>query len=601
MTIKYIEIENFKTFADKVHIDLTHPAVLIGPNNAGKTSVIQALSLWSRGIKAWFEKKGEPRSKERRERISAGLNRLNIVDVPVSETRFFWNATRVRKANTPIELKINLGIEQQGITRDCRLIFTYSNPEVIYCKPCPETTDNDEVLRIAAQLDFHLLYPMSGIMSGVSADTEESLLPEGRIDVLLGQGQTAQVLRNLCYKVIENDKKNNHTDWLEICNLIKKLFLVELNPPIFNETRGILVMDYKQPSVDKNLDISLAGRGLQQVLLILAYLYGHKKSILLVDEPDAHLEILRQRQIYEILKDTAEKNGSQVVIATHSEVILEDAVDTNLSFLLNGTAVNLAKKQDMKNALRSFGIEHYYNAKIKPSILYVEGSTDIEMLRALAQKLKHPAAAILDDRLNCYYTQNIASEDSLDNRLERASGAYLNYKAHYHTLKNFVPELKAIALFDGDGLDKKDEINETLAILYWKNYELENYFISPQVLMNFAKNYFSKEYSAEPLFESSYLHTFQEIMNNILLDMVFSDDESQLAEFNQASLALQRTLLKNIKMSLLTEKVFQQFAQKTQQPLLLNKGQFYQLVSYADLNETKELKEKLDLLVNYLQ
>jgi AAA15 family ATPase/GTPase len=38
--IRYVEIENFKTFSHMVHIDLGQPAVLIGPNNAGKTSVI---------------------------------------------------------------------------------------------------------------------------------------------------------------------------------------------------------------------------------------------------------------------------------------------------------------------------------------------------------------------------------------------------------------------------------------------------------------------------------------------------------------------------------------------------------------------------------
>ena len=49
--LRYIEIENFKTFEGKIRIELGHPAVLIGPNNAGKTSVIQALALWNRGIK----------------------------------------------------------------------------------------------------------------------------------------------------------------------------------------------------------------------------------------------------------------------------------------------------------------------------------------------------------------------------------------------------------------------------------------------------------------------------------------------------------------------------------------------------------------------
>ena len=35
-----------------------------------------------------------------------------------------------------------------------------------------------------------------------------------------------------------------------------------------------------------------------QMLLVFAYLYSHKRSVLLVDEPDAHLEILRQKQVF---------------------------------------------------------------------------------------------------------------------------------------------------------------------------------------------------------------------------------------------------------------------------------------------------------------
>ncbi|MEI6391400.1 MAG: AAA family ATPase, partial [Verrucomicrobiota bacterium] len=40
--LHYVEIENFKRYAERQHIDLDHPAVLIGPNNCGKTSVLQA-------------------------------------------------------------------------------------------------------------------------------------------------------------------------------------------------------------------------------------------------------------------------------------------------------------------------------------------------------------------------------------------------------------------------------------------------------------------------------------------------------------------------------------------------------------------------------
>lgn len=48
--LHYLEIENFKRFGDKQRIELDHPAVLIGPNNCGKTSAIQALALWSQAV-----------------------------------------------------------------------------------------------------------------------------------------------------------------------------------------------------------------------------------------------------------------------------------------------------------------------------------------------------------------------------------------------------------------------------------------------------------------------------------------------------------------------------------------------------------------------
>jgi AAA15 family ATPase/GTPase len=41
----YIEIENFKGFGEKQRIELDHPAVLIGPNNSGKTTAIQSLGV----------------------------------------------------------------------------------------------------------------------------------------------------------------------------------------------------------------------------------------------------------------------------------------------------------------------------------------------------------------------------------------------------------------------------------------------------------------------------------------------------------------------------------------------------------------------------
>lgn len=586
--INYVEIEKFKTFDEKIRIDFGHPAVLIGPNNAGKTSVIQALALWSRGIRAWREKKGQPRQKTKRERLSAGINRLNLFELPVQDTRQLWKDTRVSKNNKSIQFGITVGLNVNGAVKPCKVMFTRRDSETIYCRPDASIVDDEELLDQASKLKFNLLYPMSGI------ESQETLLQEGRINVLMGQGQTAQVLRNLAYMIKENDD----ADWGRICRLIEKLFLVKLKDPVFNEVNGILELSYQEGGIARDLDISMSGRGLQQMLLILTYLYSHKRSVLLIDEPDAHLEILRQRQVYAILKDIAAENRCQVIIATHSEVILDDAVDTNLTLLIGGTSVDMAKENDMKASLRSIGIEHYYKARVHPRILYVEGSSDIDILKAFAKKLDHPASGILDGRLNCYYVQDVSPEDTLEAQLERSSGFYEKPKRHFHLIRRFVPEFKGLAILDSDGRTTSPTAENGLMVDYWENYEIENYFITYDVLVRFVDQYYEKE---AVLFKPAQHRIFVETLNECLLEKIFVGDTSQLEEFLKASKSFQRTVLRNTKMSLFAENVFRKFSEKQKQPILLNKGEFYLLVEFVKPRDiSEEVVGKLDMIVSQL-
>ena len=94
--LHYLEIENFKRFGDRQRIELDHPAVLIGPNNCGKTTAMQAIALWSQAVRTWHGTKGKAPP---RERTSTSLNQLSIVSVPVQRTRYFWHRTHVRRGN----------------------------------------------------------------------------------------------------------------------------------------------------------------------------------------------------------------------------------------------------------------------------------------------------------------------------------------------------------------------------------------------------------------------------------------------------------------------------------------------------------------------
>jgi energy-coupling factor transporter ATP-binding protein EcfA2 len=357
--LHYIEIENFKSFGTRQRIELDHPAVLIGPNNCGKTSAIQALALWSQAVKTWYDVRKDSSAKER---TATALNRLNIVAVPVQRTRFFWHNTNVRAGTKDIALTLTVGIEFKGRVVALPMRFRNQGDELVYCTPDESVAADLDFLKYAARINVELLYPMSGL------ETEEPILQPGRIDVLLGQGQTAQVLRNLCLMVA----KDTPDDWGRVVALMHRLFNVMLETPQ-ETTRGAIEMRYRQPGVREALDVSSSGRGFQQMLLIFAYLYSHKHSVLLVDEPDAHLEILRQKQVYVLLRDIAAENQSQVVMVTHSEVILDEALDNNLTLLMDGRADDLARKTDIRNSLKHFGAEHYIKARERGYVLYVEG------------------------------------------------------------------------------------------------------------------------------------------------------------------------------------------------------------------------------------
>lgn len=581
--LHFIEIENFKRFGDKQRIELTHPAVLIGPNNCGKTSIIQALSLWSQAVKTWFAAKRESKATER---TSTALNRLNIVSVPVQRTRFFWHNTNVRIGNKDIQLNITVGVFHQNQIVPLTMRFRNQGDELVYCTPDEKAIQDLSLIEQAASIRVELLYPMSGL------ETEEPILQPGRIDVLLGQGQTAQVLRNLCLMVHRASTEN----WEEVRRLMNRLFQVDLGVP--RETaRGAIELQYQQRRVKEALDISMAGRGFQQMLLIFAYLYSHKGSVLLVDEPDAHLEILRQKQVYVLLRDIATANQSQVVMATHSEVILSEALDQNLILILDGRADNLARKAAIGDTLKIFGADTYVKARDRGYILYVEGGSDIDMLRGLAEHLQHPVIKIWDERVNSVYTQNNYSSQDLQAELERVEGGYgVTPQVHFRGLRNVLPELQGLAILDSDGQQRQAQDLGPLTVLYWERYETENYFVNPDALRRFAK-----EQLGESTLFAGFQQEIEEVLAEVTQEKVFGGVEADFRTYANSPADAARLIweakTQNLKLSLLAEEFFRRLAQRIGGPMLLTKGELHRLIPYCDgATIPAEVNEKLDHL-----
>ena len=294
--ITKLTMRNFKRF-DEAVVELGENVVFIGPNNAGKTTALQALALWDIGYKTWVDKRGAGETSLKRPGVA--INRRDLVAIPVPEANLLWRDRHTRnisrkngKQNTQ-NIRIDIIVEgiADGKTWECGLEFDYSNEEAIHCRPLRlEEGKNPKrmpVPDLSGRMNVSLLPPMSGL-----AD-REFLKQPGEIGVLLGQGQTASVLRNLCYRVFIEEVPSKN--WSEIVHAIQQMFGIELLDPVMRQATAEITLAYREPG-GAIFDLSSSGRGLQQTLLLLAHLYANPHTVLLLDEPDAHLEILRQRQ-----------------------------------------------------------------------------------------------------------------------------------------------------------------------------------------------------------------------------------------------------------------------------------------------------------------
>lgn len=467
-----ITIRNFKRF-DEVEIELGNPVVFVGPNNSGKTSALQAIALWNMGAKRWVEKRKDSKAQER---YGAPINRLDLLTIPVPTTELLWRNLSLRKKsakekNSATE-NIYIDIIVKGVTEgkewEAGLGFYYQNTEVLYCRP--KDAKNLENIQIASQTKIAYLPPMSGLAA------EEDMLQIGSIQSLIGQGRTAEVLRNLCYKILypESELIDNKREeiWQDLVQRIKDTFGVILNKPEFIKERGKIRMTYQEDGIEesKSLDISSSGRGLQQVLLLLSYMLSNPNSVLLLDEPDAHLEILRQREIYKLLTEIAIKQKSQIIIATHSEVVLSEAEkDIVVAFIGKKPHVMRSISQ-VRKSLTTIGYHDYYQSEATGWVLYLEGSTDLDVLQSFAKVLNYKEAMGVLKRPFVKYVGN------LPNKAEE----------HYYGLQEAYPNLRGIAIFDHiDNVQLKNE--KVFKEFMWQRREIENYFAFPEILEKYCE------------------------------------------------------------------------------------------------------------------
>ena len=421
--LRKVIIHRFKKFP-VLEINLKKKVFVVGPNNSGKTTVLQALALGAEIGSAWFKTIEE---------LDLDYRHADAVEVDFcSNFSMAWEHLNELWYNKDITHSIDVKL----VADDFNVGFClgYVNTETVSIRPSSNT--RPDTLAAYAQAPLKAMYIPS--LSGLN--TEESEYKTAAIRAHIAQGQSGSVLRSLIAEVSLDEEK-----WTKLQQTVGDMFGgAEISRP--SGTAPIIVRYRDSPESHWHRLIN-ASAGFLQTVLVQSALLHSDATLFLIDEPDAHLHTLLKESMDRIISKHCDDNDCQVLIATHSSLLIDTANKEggqNL-FLISAKALRPVGRRQAKVLLK-IPFNEIVLAETTQRILYVEGRSDLDILRAWASVLNHPAGRYLN---NPFW---IATAERPKNN---------NSKSHYQALKAQVPTLQALEIQDRNGKEHEgwDNLN----------------------------------------------------------------------------------------------------------------------------------------------
>lgn len=451
--IREVETRNFKNLRDGV-FRITSPMVVAGPNNSGKTSLLRAISLWAELMSRWIDEVGDLSRGEDGSYRLLGTQLAHLVTIPLADGDHLWAE---KKVGEPI--RIVLRTDEWRIA----LEIVHHHSELLGFRPVADVEERD--LESVASRPLRAIY----LSAASGLEVREPWLDLRSIPGSLALGQGGSILRNLLRAVGENEGK-----WALLTERVRMSLGVELLRPSAS-ARAVHAW-YRETAGGPSYELECAGSGMVQILLIQAALLHFEGTVLLLDEPDAHLHPWLVEVAERGLRQFARDSGAQLIAATHSPRLIRAAELRHLSVLVDGRQILVTDREDAEIAQRAVETLDPEDIALAPAaagILYVEGPTDVPILRAWAERLGHPALRFL------------ARPFWKPNAMRRKPSA----SQHHRMLRTlFDRKIPGIVLRDGDGKEHETDPprRNGLRRLFWRRYEIENYLLHPGAVVRFV-------------------------------------------------------------------------------------------------------------------
>ena len=409
--IHKVTISHFKKF-DHIEFMLPNCGVICGPNNSGKTTLLQGLSTWSELGELWLRHNTDLTRKKNGEFHSAELDISDSGILPPSISDELWHNKNTRQ---PISISVS--------AKDWNIGFSlhYQDSPVVRIRPLADLSENH--LNTYAESPLKALY----IPSLSWLDIKEPEYTRPVIEKRLSHSKGGIVLRNMIKAVSSDSEK-----WEKLQFTVKSFFGFELSRPSGDDP---IMVRYKHSEVDHWYDLVNGAAGFLQILLLQSALLHSDAKLFLVDEPDAHLHALLKERVYDLIKEHCREHDCQALIATHSGRLIDMAAreNGNKLFVISGGGLNPITRTEADTLLK-IPAEQIAFAQARHAVLYLEGKSDLDILLEWARILDHPSLKYL----NGAFWVPIAEERGRKNFARR----------HFKSLKVLVPALNALEVRD---------------------------------------------------------------------------------------------------------------------------------------------------------
>lgn len=454
--IKNIHLENYRCFKNTT-IQFKDISVIVGKNNAGKSSLIEALRMVALSVRKCAHTMYKDLPKEFGRPIREKGFRLDVEKLKIDLRGIVY---RYEDANAKIQVEFENGIK----------ICIYANKSYVYAVlfdkegKCIRSRE-----KARKSVDFTVsILPQIGLIK----ENEKRLTTE-TVDRDRDTYLSSRHFRNEVY----NYKQKY---WEEFVELTQETWKgLRINTIEYNVQTDILALYVSD--IDFYAEIGLMGSGLQMWLQIMWFLARTEKNeTIILDEPDVYMHPDLQRKLIRIVK----RRYPQVIIATHSIEIISEVEPKNI-ITVDKKSRKMHYATDMQAVQKIIdGIGTVSNLALMRigdarKCLFVEGK-DLKILSKIAE-------VVCGNQINSLEVLPHVSLNGFHN-LREAFGAA---KLFHDETKGMI---KCICILDSDYYPedmikkKYEEANANFLELHiWKRKELENYILEPTALFRLSK------------------------------------------------------------------------------------------------------------------